>query len=86
MKMGDYFDAVATAFGLPPLPRLPSVALQPLVSPQLWSFLRESRRLDSQRLQRELKVQLRYPSVSHFLAQYLGEKEVSPPKLVTSRP
>lgn len=86
MKMGDYFDAVATAFGLPLLPRLPSQALQQVVSPQLWSFLRESRRLDSQRLQRELKIQLRYPSVASFLAQYLGEKEVAPPKLVTSRP
>ena len=65
-KMGDYFDEVADAFGLPRPKRLPGNELQKLVSPMLWSFMRESRRVTNTRLH-ELKRPLRYPSVGHFL-------------------
>ncbi|WP_114690049.1 NAD-dependent epimerase/dehydratase family protein [Polynucleobacter necessarius] len=65
-KMGDYFDEVADAFELERAPRLPASELQKIVSPMLWSFMRESRRVTNQRLQ-ELKTPLRYPSVAHFL-------------------
>ena len=65
-KMGDYFDEVADAFGLQRPPRLPVSELKPLVSPMLWSFMRESRRVSNKRLQ-ELKTPLRYPSVADFL-------------------
>ena len=65
-KMGDYFDEVADAFGLARPPRLPGAELQKIVSPMLWSFMRESRRVTNARLQ-ELKTPLRYPSVGHFL-------------------
>ncbi len=65
-KMGDYFDAVADAFGLQRPARLPGNELQKIVSPMLWSFMRESRRVTNARLH-ELKTPLRYPSVGHFL-------------------
>ncbi|WP_255554475.1 SDR family oxidoreductase [Polynucleobacter sp. MWH-HuK1] len=65
-KMGDYFDEVADAFGLQRLARLPGNELQKIVSPILWSFMRESRRVTNTRLH-ELKTPLRYPSVGHFL-------------------
>ena len=65
-KMGDYFDEVADAFGLERAPRLPGKELQEVVSPMLWSFMRESRRVTNARLP-ELKTSLRYPSVGHFL-------------------
>jgi nucleoside-diphosphate-sugar epimerase len=65
-KMGDYFDEVADAFGLERPPRLPGVELKKIVSPMLWSFMRESRRVTNGRL-RELKTPLRYPSVAEFL-------------------
>ena len=65
-KMGDYFDEVADAFGLERAPRLPGKQLQKVVSPMLWSFMRESRRVTNTRLP-ELKIPLRYPSVGHFL-------------------
>jgi nucleoside-diphosphate-sugar epimerase len=66
IKMGDYFDEVADAFGLERPPRMPASEVQKLVSPMLWSFMRESRRVTNTRLP-ELKTPLRYPSVSHFL-------------------
>jgi len=65
-KMGDYFDEVADAFGLERPVRLPGSELQKIVSPMLWSFMRESRRVTNSRLH-ELKTPLRYPSVGHFL-------------------
>jgi nucleoside-diphosphate-sugar epimerase len=65
-KMGDYFDEVADAFGLERPPRKPASELQNMVSPMLWSFMRESRRVTNTRLH-ELKTPLRYPSVADFL-------------------
>lgn len=65
-KMGDYFDKVADAFGLDRPPRKSASELQKLVSPMLWSFMRESRRVTNTRLH-ELKTPLRYPSVADFL-------------------
>ena len=54
-KMGDYFDEVADAFGLARAPRMPAKQLQEMVSPMLWSFMRESRRVTNTRLS-ELKI------------------------------
>jgi nucleoside-diphosphate-sugar epimerase len=67
MKMGEYFDAVARSVGLPPPPRLAREALRAAVSPVLWSFMSESRRLDNRRLHRELRLRLRYPTVADLL-------------------
>jgi nucleoside-diphosphate-sugar epimerase len=63
MKMGDYFDLVADAFGLPRAPRLPRAELEKVVSPMQLSFMSESRRLDNRRIRRELKARLRHPRV-----------------------
>ncbi|HEV2608619.1 MAG TPA: NAD-dependent epimerase/dehydratase family protein [Noviherbaspirillum sp.] len=68
LKMGEYFDAVADAFGLPHPPRLPRNALREAVSPMLLSFMSESRRLSNRRLKSELGYRLRHPDVQHFLA------------------
>ncbi|MEZ5652095.1 MAG: SDR family NAD(P)-dependent oxidoreductase [Burkholderiaceae bacterium] len=68
MKMGDYFTRVARATGLPVPPRLPAAEVRRQVSPMMWSFMRESRRLDNKRLLRELRLRLQYPSIDHTLA------------------
>ncbi|MDX3907336.1 MAG: SDR family NAD(P)-dependent oxidoreductase [Pigmentiphaga sp.] len=70
LKMGDYFDAVADAAGLPRPPRLPAAQVRAAVTPAMWSFMQESRRLDNRRLRTELRVRLRYPSVQHALGYY----------------
>ena len=54
LKMGEWFDLVAHAYKLQPVPKLPAAALQNLVSPELWSFMRESRRITNERLKKEL--------------------------------
>lgn len=67
LKMGDYFDAVADAFHLPRPPRLPRNEVRQAVSPALWSFMNESRRLTNLRMKNELKVKLRYVTVTDAL-------------------
>jgi nucleoside-diphosphate-sugar epimerase len=64
LKMGEYFDAVADAFGLPRAPRLPRDALRGVVSEMQWSFMSEPRRLDNTRLKRELRLRLAFPTPS----------------------
>jgi nucleoside-diphosphate-sugar epimerase len=66
-KMGDYFDMVADTHGLARPPRLPRGEVARVVSPALWSFMNESRRLANDRLKRELGVRLRYPTVADAL-------------------
>jgi nucleoside-diphosphate-sugar epimerase len=63
MKMGDYFDQVADAYGLPRPPRLARGEVKRVVSAGMWSFMAESRRLSNVRMKRELKVMLFYPTV-----------------------
>jgi len=70
LRMADYFDAVADAYGLARPPRLARAALREEVSPVLLSFMSESRQLDNTRLRRELGLRLRYPDVHHALAQW----------------
>ena len=71
------FDEVADAFGLERPPRLPALDLEKIVSPMLWSFMRESRRVTNGRL-KELKTPLRYPSVAEFLKTISKNPSVRP--------
>jgi len=72
LTMGQHFDAVADAFGLPRAPRLAREAMRATVSPLQWSFLSESRRLDNGRLHRELRVRLAYPTPADTWAAARG--------------
>lgn len=74
LKMGDYFDAVADAAGLPRPPRLPRSELERSVSPMMLSFMSESRRLHNARIKEELGVRLRYPEVQSLLAQWREQR------------
>jgi len=74
MKMGEYFDAVATAFQLQSAPRLSREELKAQVSPTAYSFMSESRRMTNRRIKAELGVQLRYPRVSDALVDILAKQ------------
>lgn len=67
MKMGDYFDLAADMYGLPRPPRVPRNTAQDQLPLMLLSFMSESRRLENHRMQQELGVRLRYPSVAEGL-------------------
>lgn len=64
LRMGDYFDQVADAFGLPRPPRISRQHAERELAPMLLSFMRESRRIDNARVKRELKLAFRYPTLA----------------------
>jgi nucleoside-diphosphate-sugar epimerase len=67
MKMGEYFDAVADALALPRAPRMARGELAKHVTPMMLSFASESRRIRNDRMKRELRLRLRYPTPSDML-------------------
>ena len=85
LKMGDYFDLVADLFALPRPPRAPRVPgaasadAAPAWSPMQLSFMNESRRLSNARLKRELRLRLRYPTVTQGLAPDATEALIHAP-------
>jgi len=68
MKMADYFDTVADAFGLGRPPRVAREELVAQVSPMLLSFMSESRRMRNERIKRELGARLLFPQVGPAVA------------------
>jgi len=67
LKMGQYFDLAADLCGLPRPPRITREQARQQLPPMLLSFMSESRRLRNDRLKRELKLRLRYPTVAQGL-------------------
>ncbi|MCY7388998.1 MAG: NAD-dependent epimerase/dehydratase family protein [Burkholderiales bacterium] len=67
LKMGDYFDQVADAFGLARPPRIRREDAELRIAPALLSFMGESRRIGNARAKRELKLELNYPTVGDTL-------------------
>ncbi len=67
IKMGDWFDLVADAHGLPRPPRIARKDAAEKIPPALLSFMSESRRLDNRRMKHILGVRLSYPSVHEGL-------------------
>ncbi|MDL2339150.1 MAG: SDR family oxidoreductase [Pseudomonadota bacterium] len=63
LTMGDYFDLAADVCGLPRPPRITRAEARERLSPMLLSFMSESRRLGNDRLKRELRLKLDYPTV-----------------------
>ena len=74
LKMADYFDRVADAFGLPHPPRLSRAEARQAMSPVQWSFMRESRRIGNRRLKNELKLRLAFPTVEEGIADALTRR------------
>lgn len=63
LKMGEYFDLVADHFDLPHPPRISRDQARERISPSMFSFMKESRRLKNLRMKKELGVNLLYPTV-----------------------
>ena len=67
LKMGDYFDLAADLCGMARPRRIGIEQAWAELSPMQLSFMGESRRLSNARLKRELRLRLRYPTVSQGL-------------------
>lgn len=69
LKMGDYFDLAADVYGLPRPPRVSRASARDQLPVMLLSFMEESRRLDATRMDKELRLRLRYPTVHSGLKE-----------------
>lgn len=72
LRMGDYYDAMADAAGLPRPPRASRAECAARLGSATLSFMAESRRLDNRRMRRELRLALRWPDVSEALPRLLA--------------
>ena len=68
LKTGDYYDLVADLSGLPRPARVARAQAAEHFSAAQWSFLNESRRLSNERMKRELRLRLLWPTVRENLA------------------
>jgi nucleoside-diphosphate-sugar epimerase len=69
LKMGDYFDLAADLYGMPRPPRVSRASARDQLPVMLLSFMEESRRLDATRMDKELRLRLRYPTVHSGLQE-----------------
>lgn len=74
-SMTDYLYRVADAAGRPRPPCVPLAQAGEHLSPDMLAFVRESRRLDVGRMQRELGVSLRFPTLDEGLADAIARDE-----------
>ena len=65
--MTDYFWRIADLYGLPRPPAVSMAEARRVLSPNMLSFLEESKRLDTRRMREELGVALRYPDLASGL-------------------
>ncbi len=68
LKMGEYFDLVADSFSLPRPQRISRAEAGARISENVLSFMGESRQLSNRRIKQELRLKLRYPTVSDGIA------------------
>lgn len=73
-SMTDYFNAVADACGLPRPPQIGMEEARQKLSPEMLSYLNESRRLDTRRLHQRLKIRLLYPDLDLGLKATLADE------------
>lgn len=72
LQMGEWFDHLAKLYNLPAVPRVSAEAVKQAVSPMMWSFMQESRRIHNDRMLKELKPRLKAPNARGFLEQLIG--------------
>jgi nucleoside-diphosphate-sugar epimerase len=73
-SMTDYFNAVADACGLPRPAQISMEQARHTLSPEMLSYLKESRRLDARRMRDRLQIHLLYPDLASGLRAALDEE------------
>lgn len=69
--MTDYFNRIADTAGLPRPPVVSRQQAENIFSPNMLSFLRESKRIDNHKVLTQLTTELRYPDLGSGLASCL---------------
>jgi hypothetical protein len=66
--MTDFFLSVAAALDLTPPPQISLDECKAIFSENMMSYLLESKKIKNDRLQKALKVQIKYPTLQQGLA------------------
>jgi hypothetical protein len=66
--MTDYFFRVADAAGLPRPPTVARAEAEQVLSPGMLSFLADSRRMQNDKLLKQLGIRLQYPDLDSGLS------------------
>lgn len=72
--MAEYFISLAEALGYPVPERITLDQAREIMSPEMMSYLEESRRLDVTRLKEELGVEFRYPDLESGIRQIVESR------------
>jgi nucleoside-diphosphate-sugar epimerase len=67
-SMTTYFNACADALGYPRQPQVTMEEARQVMSPLMYSYVSESRVVDSRRMREQLGISLRYPTIAEGLA------------------
>jgi len=71
--MTGYFNAITDQLGLERLPQVPLVEARRAMTPLMFGYMTESRRIDNTKMLTKLGVQLKYPTLTEGLKASLQE-------------
>jgi NAD dependent epimerase/dehydratase family enzyme len=62
-RMTDYFNTITDLMNLPRLPQVSLAEARTALSPLMYSYMTESRRIDNRKMLAKLKIKLQYPTM-----------------------
>ncbi len=65
--MTDYFNAITDRLGLPRLPQVPLSEAREAMTPLMYGYMTESRRIDNTLMLKKLEIGLKYPTLKEGL-------------------
>lgn len=71
-KLNDYFNAITDLLGLERLPEVPLVEARQVMTPLMFSYMSESRRIDNRKMVEKLGIRLKYPTMKAGLQEILA--------------
>ena len=66
-KMTDYFNAITDLLDLPRLPQIPLAEARRAMSPLMFSYMTESRKISNRKMLEKLGIKLKYPTMMEGL-------------------
>lgn len=73
--MTAYFNAIADIMGVPRAPQVSLAEARSVMTPLMYSYMTESRRIDNKKMLEKLGIRLRYPTLAEGLAAIFREAE-----------
>ena len=66
-KMNDYFNAITDLLGLERLPQVPLAEARRVMTPLMYGYMTESRKIDNRKMIEKLGISLQYPTLAEGL-------------------